>query len=132
MASYLVDLILLAALLFTSIRVTKMHRELVHLRTCQGDFGSVLGKTTETVDDMVLMVREFSADGKQLVNTLGDKIEEARKAIMDIEARGDALRGRAQAAANRADDDEKELALSSSFALAHRLANGGDPARLPA
>jgi hypothetical protein len=51
---------------------------------------------------------------------------------MDIEARGDALRGRAQAAANRADDDEKELALSSSFALAHRLANGGDPARLPA
>ena len=96
MASYLVDLILLAALLFTSIRVTRMHRELVHLRTSQGDFSSVLGKTTETVDDMVLMVREFSADGKQLVNVLG----------------GDAL--------------------PSSFALAHRLANGSDSARLPA
>ena len=38
MASYLVDLIFLAALLFTSIRVTRMHRELVHLRTAQGDF----------------------------------------------------------------------------------------------
>ena len=95
MASYLVDLILLAALLFTSIRVTRMHRELVHLRTSQGDFSSVLGKTTETVDDMVLMVREFSADGRHLVNVLGGKIEEARKAIMDIEAHGDVLRGRA-------------------------------------
>jgi hypothetical protein len=128
MASYLVDLILLAALLFTSIRVTRMHRELVHLRTSQGDFSSVLGKTTETVDDMVLMVREFSADGRHLVNVLGGKIEEARKAIMDIEAHGDVLRGRSQMSANRADDD----ALSGSFALAHRLANGSDSARLPA
>jgi hypothetical protein len=105
-----------------------MHRELVHLRTSQGDFSSVLGKTTETVDDMVLMVREFSADGRQLVNVLGGKIEEARKAIMNIEAHGDALRGRAQMADNRADDD----ALPSSFALAHRLANGSDSVRLPA
>ena len=93
MASYLVDLILLAALLFTSIRVTRMHRELVHLRNSKGDFSSVLGKTTETVDDMVLMVREFSADGKQHV--LGGKIEEARKAIMDIEAHGDEARRQA-------------------------------------
>jgi hypothetical protein len=95
MASYLVDLILLAALLATSIRVTRMHKELVHLRTSQSDFAFVLGKTTEAVDDMILMVREFSADGKQLVNVLGGKIEEARKAIMDIEAHGDASRRQA-------------------------------------
>jgi hypothetical protein len=92
MASYLVDLILLAALLVTTIRVTRMHRELVHLRASQGDFAFILGKTTETMDDMVLMVREFSADGKQLVNVLGSKIEEARKAIIDIETRADLSR----------------------------------------
>ncbi|MBO4223966.1 hypothetical protein AAFX91_01190 [Bradyrhizobium sp. 31Argb] len=92
MASYLVDLILLAALLVTTIRVTRMHRELVHLRASQGDFAFILGKTTETMDDMVLMVREFSADGKQLVNILGSKIEEARKAIIDIETRADVSR----------------------------------------
>jgi hypothetical protein len=92
MASYLVDLILLAALLVTTIRVTRMHRELVHLRASQGDFAFILGKTTETMDDMVLMVREFSADGKQLVNVLGSKIEEARKAIIDIETRADVSR----------------------------------------
>jgi hypothetical protein len=62
------------------------------------------------------------------VNVLGGKIEEARKAIMDIEAHGDVLRGRSQATAKRADDD----ALPGSFALAHRLANGSDSARLPA
>lgn len=95
MVSYLVDLILLAALLFTSVRVTKMHRELVRLRAHQGDFTLVLGKTADTVDNMVVMVREFSADGQQLVNVLGDKIEEARKAILDIEAHGAAPRGQA-------------------------------------
>lgn len=92
MESYLVNLILLAALLFTSIRVTKMHRELVRLRKDQGDFAFLLGKTTETVDDMVLLVREFSSDGKQLVNALGDKIEEARKTIIELEALSDASR----------------------------------------
>ena len=96
MVSYLVDLILLAALLFTSIRVTKMHRELVRLRSDQGDFTFILGKTTDAVDNMVVMVREFSADGQQLVNVLGEKIEEARKAMMDIEAHGNASRGQAR------------------------------------
>jgi hypothetical protein len=93
MASYLVDLVLVAALVFTSIRVTRMHRELVRLRSDQGDFAFILGKTTEAVDDMTLMVREFSADGKHLVNVLGDKIEQARKAIVDIEVHSDASRG---------------------------------------
>ena len=34
-------------------------------------------------------------DGQQLVNVLGDKIEEARRTIGDIEAHGDASRGQA-------------------------------------
>jgi hypothetical protein len=95
MVSYLVDLILVSALAFTSFRVTKMHRELVRLRTDQGDFGSVLGKTTETVDHMVVMVREFSADGKHMVTALGDKIEEARQAMLDIDAHTSASRRQA-------------------------------------
>ena len=88
MVSYLVEGILLAALLFTSIHVTRMRRELVRLRTDQGDFAVVLGKTTEAVDDMVVMVREFSADGRQLVNVLGEKIDEAREAIAELDAHG--------------------------------------------
>lgn len=92
MASYLVDFVLVVAPLVTSIRVTRMHRDLVLLRAGQGDFAAVLGKTNEAVDDMVVMVREFNAEGKQLVHALGSKIDEARKAVTDIEALGDAAR----------------------------------------
>ena len=95
MVYYLVDLILVIALLFTSIRVTQMHGQLVRLRTEQSDFALVLGKTTEAVDDMVLLVRDFSDDGKQLVTALGDKIEEARQTIVDIDAHQDARREKA-------------------------------------
>jgi methyl-accepting chemotaxis protein len=87
MISSVVDIILFAALLFTSVRVTKMHRELVRLRAHHGEFTAVLEKTNETVDDMVLMVREFSSDGRQMVHTLGDKIDEARRTIAEIDAR---------------------------------------------
>ncbi len=87
MISSVVDIILFAALLFTSVRVTKMHRELVRLRAHHGEFTAVLGKTNETVDDMVLMVREFSSDGRQMVHALGDKIDEARRTIAEIDAR---------------------------------------------
>ncbi|MCK9908078.1 hypothetical protein MXD81_02975 [Microbacteriaceae bacterium K1510] len=119
MASYLVDLILLVALLFTSIRVTKMHRELVRLRTCQGDFAFVLGKTNDAVDDMTTLVREFSADGRQLVLTLGDKIDEARQAIMDIEARSDPAQAPARAAVRCADGDGAELLRGNSKLHSH-------------
>jgi hypothetical protein len=95
MVYYLVDLILVIALLFTSIRVTQMRRQLMRLRAEQGDFALVLGKTTEAVDDMALMMRDFSDDGKQLVTALGDKIEQARKAIADIDARAVAPREQA-------------------------------------
>jgi uncharacterized protein YaaQ len=95
MVSYLVDLILVSALAFTSFRVTKMHRELVRLRSDQGDFGFILGKTTDTVDNMVVMVREFSADGKQMVTALGDKIEEARLTMLDIDTHTSASRRQA-------------------------------------
>lgn len=114
MASYLVDLILLVALLVTSVRVTKMHRELVRLRSSQGDFAFVLGKTNEAVDDMTTMVREFSADGRQLVNALGNKIDEARQAIMDMEARGDTSRPSASDGARCADNGGPEPRISST------------------
>lgn len=87
MISSIVDIVLFVALLFTSFRVTRMHRELVRLRSHQGEFTQVLSKTNETVDDMVVMVREFSADGRQMVHALGDKIDEARRTIAEIDAR---------------------------------------------
>ncbi|MGP9813383.1 hypothetical protein ACTZWT_17895 [Rhodopseudomonas sp. NSM] len=86
MASYLVDLILLTALLFTSVRVTRMHRELVRLRSAQAEFAYVFGKTSEAMDEMVVRVRDFGDEGKQLVGLLGDRIEQARATIAEMNA----------------------------------------------
>ena len=45
MISYLVDAVLLIALAFTSMRVTRMHRELVRLRSYQGEFSTIVHET---------------------------------------------------------------------------------------
>ena len=42
MISYLVDAVLLIALAFTSMRVTRMHRELARLRSYQGGFSTIV------------------------------------------------------------------------------------------
>ena len=93
MASYLVDLILLTALLFTSVRVTTMHRQLVRLREDQTEFAYVLGKTSEAMDEMVVKVRDFSDEGRQLAAVLGERIEEARGTIAEFDARREMSRG---------------------------------------
>lgn len=87
MISYLIDLIILSALLFTSIRVTKVHRELRRLRDYHTEFCAAVEKTTESFDDMALLVHDLSANGPQLANMLGHKIDQARQVIAEIDAR---------------------------------------------
>ena len=51
MISYLVDAVLLIALAFTSMRVTRMHRELARLRSYQGEFSTIVQETAGAFDD---------------------------------------------------------------------------------
>ena len=55
-----------------------MHRQLVRLREDQTEFAYVLGKTSEAMDEMMVKVRDFSCEGKQLVTALGDEKVRAR------------------------------------------------------
>jgi len=87
MTSYLVDLILLVALLFTSVRVTKMHRELVRLRAYQGEFSAIVDRAMEAFDTIALSMDDLSANGNELVNALSRKVEEAREAIAELDQR---------------------------------------------
>jgi len=87
MASYLVDLILFAALLITSIRVTRMHRELVRLRTCQTEFVATVDQTATAFDEFSLAVHEFNVNGTQLAGILSLKIAEAHEAIAKLDTR---------------------------------------------
>ena len=50
MISYLVDAVLLIALAFTSMRVTRMHRELARLRSYQGEFSTIVHETAGAFD----------------------------------------------------------------------------------
>ena len=53
MISYLVDAVLLIALAFTSMRVTRMHRELARLRSYQGEFSTIVHETAGAFDTVI-------------------------------------------------------------------------------
>jgi hypothetical protein len=99
MTSYLVDVILLLALLVTTFRVTKMHHELKQLRSDQGDFCNILGEAAESFDTIVKTVSDLNHNGSQLIGLLGAKIDEAREVIAEFDRRR---------AAQRADRGESE------------------------
>jgi len=87
MISYLVDAILLLALAFTSMRVTKMHRELARLRAYQGEFSTVVNETTGAFDTVVSAAHDFAGNLGRLANSLNGRIEQAQDLIAKLDAR---------------------------------------------
>jgi len=87
MISYLVDAVLLIALAFTSMRVTKMHRELARLRSYQGEFSTILHETAGTFDTVIMATRDSTANLGRLANMLSAKIDQAHEAIAALDAR---------------------------------------------
>lgn len=95
MTSYLVDGILLLALVLTSIRVGAMYRELKRLRALQDGYRSAVGQGAEALARMENAVREINGGGAQILAALGARIDEARAlmAEMDEFAGGEGTRG---------------------------------------
>ena len=87
MISYLVDAVLLIALAFTSLRVTRMHRELARLRSYHGEFSTVVNETAGAFDTVITAARESTANLGRLANVLGAKIDQAHEAIAALDAR---------------------------------------------
>lgn len=112
MISYLVDAVLLVALGFTSIRVTKMHRELARLRAYQGEFSSVVNQTTGAFDTVVSAAHDFAAHFGQLANAMNVKIEQAQQMIAEIDARRSSL------SSNESNGSAREKALQIGTPLA--------------
>jgi hypothetical protein len=102
MISYLVDAVLLIALAFTSMRVTRMYRELARLRSYQGEFSKIVHETAGAFDTIVTAAHDSTANLGRLANALSAKIDEAHEAIAALDAR----RGLAPAAAKGADADK--------------------------
>ena len=87
MISYLVDAVLLT-LAFTSMRVTKMHRELARLRSYQGEFSSIVHETAGAFDTVITAAHDSTANLGRLANVLSAKIDQAHEAIAALDARG--------------------------------------------
>ena len=87
MTSYLVDAVLLIALAFTSMRVTKMHRQLARLRSYQGEFSTIVHETASAFDTIVKAAHDSTADLGRLTSELSAKIDQAHEAIAALDAR---------------------------------------------
>lgn len=87
MISYLVDAVLLIALAFTSMRVTRMHRELARLRSYQGEFSTIVHETAGTFDAVITAAHDSTANLGRLANVLSAKIDQAHEAIAALDAR---------------------------------------------
>lgn len=87
MISYLVDAVLLVALAFTSMRVTKMRRELARLRTYQCEFSTAVHQTTGAFDTVVSAAHDFAGNLGRLAGALNGRIEQAHELIAKLDAR---------------------------------------------
>lgn len=87
MISYLVDAVLLVALAFTSMRVTRMHRELARLRSYQSEFSTIVHETAGAFDTVITAAHDSTANLGRLANLLGTKIDQAHEAIAALDAR---------------------------------------------
>jgi hypothetical protein len=109
MTSYLVEAVLLLALLATTVRVTQMHRDLKKLRSDQAEFCSILGEAASAFDTIVRTVNDLNCDGTRLIQLLGVKIDEARQVMAAVD---DGLGRAAGVAATRRDNTTGETSAS--------------------
>jgi hypothetical protein len=79
--------VLLIALAFTSMRVTRMHRELARLRSYQGEFSTIVHETAGAFDTVITAAHDSTANLGRLANVLTAKIDQAHEAIAALDAR---------------------------------------------
>src|ERR1700741_824768 len=102
MITYLIDGVLLLALLFTSLRVGAMYRELKRLRGYQAEYVEVFGNTSRAADHIGDAIRHLSREGRAVLERLEGRIEEARDLMRQLE---DARRSQSDTAVNAALED---------------------------
>ncbi|PLW75500.1 hypothetical protein [Cohaesibacter celericrescens] len=85
MISYLADGVLMIALIVTSIWVMKMNTRLQKLRDNQFEFRRIMEQTNLALNGIEVSIDEINVRGKQVLNALGSRIDEARDIVTDID-----------------------------------------------
>jgi len=84
MISYLIDGFLLFALLITTWRVVVMYRQLKRLSSYHEEYQRIFDQTSEAMDNIGLSLQEIRVRGEEILSNLGQRIDEAREATVDI------------------------------------------------
>lgn len=92
MTSYPVDMILLIALVMTTTCVVLVYRKLKELEAHQADYERVLAESAAALMAAHRAVASLNTDGRELLFSLGGKIEQAHEAIAEIDRRNTAMR----------------------------------------
>ena len=87
----LVDGILLVALVATSACVVPMYLKLKRLDRTQAEYGAAVAASGVALTQAGEAVRSFKEEGREVLEALSLKIEEARAALADLEASRAAL-----------------------------------------
>ncbi|MDV2986477.1 UNVERIFIED_CONTAM: hypothetical protein Q9R58_19335 [Methylobacteriaceae bacterium AG10] len=87
----LVDGILLVALVATSACVVPMYLKLKRLDRTQAEYGAAVAASGVALTQAGEAVRSFKEEGREVLEALSLKIDEARAALADLEASRAAL-----------------------------------------
>ncbi|WP_321503964.1 hypothetical protein [Breoghania sp.] len=85
MISYLVDAVLMVALVITSVKIVAMYRELKRLGSYHADYQRIFDQTTLALDGIEVSIQEINVRGTQVLNALGSRMDDARGIIADID-----------------------------------------------
>lgn len=86
MTFFLADIILIPALVLTSLQVWRMHRELKRMRAYHVEFERVFSQTEAALEAIQRTVHELHASGREVVEELGLRIDTGRRVIVDLKA----------------------------------------------
>ena len=84
MTSFLIDAVLLVALVLTSVRVGRMYQELRRLRRLHDEYRSSLDQTGAMLTCVQETVRELKDQGGDVLNRLGTRVDEARGVLAEL------------------------------------------------
>lgn len=91
MTYYLGELVLLVALVVTSLQVLRMRGELKRMRTYHAEFDQAVGKTETALAAIQATLRDLHASGRTVADELGQRIDAGMRLV------GELNRARAQA-----------------------------------
>ncbi|WP_018260419.1 hypothetical protein [Methylobacterium sp. WSM2598] len=87
MASSLVDGVLLGALVLTCLCVVPMYLKLKRLDRVQAEYGRAFAQTSQALTQAGEALRGFTGEGREILEALSAKIDEARRTLADLDAR---------------------------------------------